>query len=113
MNEHYFECFQESMNNIYFFNQLSYICIFSSFDEYATEVKSGRLEWSPVHRSSQFWRENAARLNEKKYELLRILVHLLETSRDALVLSVASYDIGEYVRHYPRGKKYFNFINFN
>ncbi|KAK9506152.1 hypothetical protein O3M35_008139 [Rhynocoris fuscipes] len=76
----------------------------SSFDEYATEVKTGRLEWSPVHRSAQFWRENAGRLNEKNYELLRILIHLLETSRDALVLSVASYDIGEYVRHYPRGK---------
>ena len=27
----------------------------SSFDEYATEVKSGRLEWSPVHRSDKFW----------------------------------------------------------
>ncbi|XP_055371610.1 V-type proton ATPase subunit H isoform X2 [Condylostylus longicornis] len=76
----------------------------SSFDEYATEVKSGRLEWSPVHKSAKFWRENAQRLNEKNYELLRILVHLLETSRDPLVLSVASYDIGEYVRHYPRGK---------
>jgi len=22
----------------------------SSYDEYVTEVKSGRLEWSPVHR---------------------------------------------------------------
>lgn len=77
----------------------------SSFDEYATEVKSGRLEWSPVHRSAQFWRENASRLNERNYELLRILVHLLETSRDPLVLSVASFDIGEYVRHYPRGKQ--------
>ncbi|XP_039435172.1 V-type proton ATPase subunit H isoform X1 [Culex pipiens pallens] len=76
----------------------------SSFDEYATEVKSARLEWSPVHKSAKFWRENAQRLNEKNYELLRILVHLLETSKDALVLSVASYDIGEYVRHYPRGK---------
>ncbi|KAL5236419.1 hypothetical protein ACI65C_003829 [Semiaphis heraclei] len=76
----------------------------SSFDEYATEVKSGRLEWSPVHRSAQFWRENASRLNERNYELLRILVHLLETSRDPLVLSVASFDVGEYVRHYPRGK---------
>uniref|UniRef100_A0A1B6FZX2 V-type proton ATPase subunit H n=1 Tax=Cuerna arida TaxID=1464854 RepID=A0A1B6FZX2_9HEMI len=76
----------------------------SSFDEYATEVKSGRLEWSPVHRSAQFWRENAGRLNEKNYELLRILIHLLENNRDALVLSVASFDIGEYVRHYPRGK---------
>uniref|UniRef100_A0A6E8VZV4 V-ATPase_H_C domain-containing protein n=1 Tax=Anopheles coluzzii TaxID=1518534 RepID=A0A6E8VZV4_ANOCL len=76
----------------------------SSFDEYATEVKSARLEWSPVHKSAKFWRENAQRLNEKQYELLRILVHLLETSKDPLVLSVASYDIGEYVRHYPRGK---------
>nr|QCX41892.1 V-type proton ATPase subunit H [Coleomegilla maculata]QCX41893.1 V-type proton ATPase subunit H [Coleomegilla maculata] len=75
----------------------------SSFDEYATEIKSGRLEWSPVHKS-KFWRENAQRLNEKNYELLRILIHLLETSKDALVLSVASFDIGEYVRHYPRGK---------
>ncbi|XP_022906747.1 V-type proton ATPase subunit H isoform X2 [Onthophagus taurus] len=75
----------------------------SSFDEYATEVKSGRLEWSPVHKS-KFWRENAQRLNEKNYELLRILIHHLETSKDPLVLSVASYDIGEYVRHYPRGK---------
>ncbi|XP_055639286.1 V-type proton ATPase subunit H isoform X1 [Toxorhynchites rutilus septentrionalis] len=76
----------------------------SSFDEYATEIKSARLEWSPVHKSATFWRENAQRLNEKNYELLRILVHLLETSKDPLVLSVASYDIGEYVRHYPRGK---------
>ncbi|XP_066595003.1 V-type proton ATPase subunit H isoform X2 [Prorops nasuta] len=76
----------------------------SSFDEYSTEVKSGRLEWSPVHKSGKFWRENASRLNEKNYELLRILVHLLETSKDPLVLSVASFDIGEYVRHYPRGK---------
>lgn len=69
-------------------------------------MKSGRLEWSPVHRSAQFWRENASRLNERNYELLRILVHLLETSRDPLVLSVASFDVGEYVRHYPRGKQY-------
>lgn len=76
----------------------------SSFDEYKTEVKSGRLEWSPVHRSAQFWRENATRLHEKNYELLKSLIHLLETSRDPLVLSVASYDIGEYVRHCPRGK---------
>jgi V-type H+-transporting ATPase subunit H len=76
----------------------------SSFDEYATEIRSGRLEWSPVHKSAKFWRENAPRLNEKNYELLRILIALLETNRDPLVLSVASFDIGEYVRHYPRGK---------
>ncbi|KAL4218423.1 V-type proton ATPase subunit H [Mactra antiquata] len=76
----------------------------SSFDEYVTEIKSGRLEWSPVHKSDRFWRENAIRLNEKNYELLKILVRLLETGRDPLILSVAAHDIGEYVRYYPRGK---------
>ncbi|KAG1671953.1 V-type proton ATPase subunit H [Nymphon striatum] len=76
----------------------------SSFDEYSTELKSGRLEWSPVHKSAKFWRENAARLNEKNYELLKILIHLLDTAKDSLVLSVSAHDIGEYVRHYPRGK---------
>ncbi|WAR18050.1 VATH-like protein [Mya arenaria] len=76
----------------------------TSFDEYVTEIKSGRLEWSPVHKSDRFWRENAIRLNEKNYELLKILVRLLEGSRDPLILSVAAHDIGEYVRYYPRGK---------
>lgn len=76
----------------------------SSFDEYATEVKCGRLEWSPVHNSEKFWRENAHRLNENNYELLKILISLLDTSKDPLVMSVAAHDLGEYVRHYPRGK---------
>jgi V-type H+-transporting ATPase subunit H len=77
----------------------------SSFDEYASEVKSGRLEWSPVHKSTKFWRENASRLTDKNYELLKILINLLETSQDPQVLSVACYDIGEFVHHYAiRGK---------
>eukprot|EP00096_Caligus_rogercresseyi_P005373 TRINITY_DN2071_c0_g1_i1.p1 TRINITY_DN2071_c0_g1~~TRINITY_DN2071_c0_g1_i1.p1 ORF type:complete len:476 (-),score=151.99 TRINITY_DN2071_c0_g1_i1:246-1673(-) len=76
----------------------------SSFDEYISEIRSGRLEWSPVHRSEKFWRENAGRLNERNYELLKILITLLETSKDPLILSVACFDLGEYVRHYHRGK---------
>ena len=72
---------------------------------YATEIKSGRLEWSPVHKSERFWRDNAPRLIEKNCELLKVLVHLLEVSREPLVLAVASYDVGEFVRHYPRGKR--------
>lgn len=52
----------------------------SSFDEYSSELKSGRLEWSPVHKSEKFWRENAVRLNEKNYELLKISTKLLEVS---------------------------------
>ena len=36
----------------------TFLCLFllySSFDEYTAEVKSGRLEWSPVHKSEKFW----------------------------------------------------------
>lgn len=58
-----------------------------------------------MHKSAKFWRENALRLNEKNYDLLRTLIHFLEVSKDPLVLAVASYDIGEYVRHNPRGKQ--------
>jgi len=76
----------------------------SSYDVYVTEIKSGRLEWSPVHRSEKFWRENAHSLNDKNYELLKILLTLLETCKDPLVLCVACFDLGEYVRHYARGK---------
>lgn len=82
----------------------NHLCV-SSFEEYCSEVKSGRMEWSPVHKSEKFWRENAGRLNEKNYELLKILINLLETSKDTLVLSVACHDIGEYTRHYHRGKR--------
>ncbi|MCP9265102.1 V-type proton ATPase subunit H [Dirofilaria immitis] len=77
---------------------------FSSFDEYMSEVKSGRLQWSPVHKSEKFWRENAQRFNEKDFELLKILIKILEVQSDTLTLCVAVHDIGEYVRHYPRGK---------
>ncbi|XP_075266323.1 V-type proton ATPase subunit H-like [Convolutriloba macropyga] len=77
----------------------------SSFDEYSQEVRSHRLEWSPVHKSDRFWRENAVRLNENNYELLRILTSLLTLDNDALVLAVAAHDIGEYVRCYPRGRR--------
>lgn len=76
----------------------------STFDEYAAEVRSGRLEWSPVHKSEKFWRENAQRLNEKNFELLKILTKLLDKSNDPTILAVAAHDTGEYVRHYPRGK---------
>ena len=36
--------------------RLKNVVVFNStFDEYAAEVRSGRLEWSPVHKSEKFW----------------------------------------------------------
>lgn len=39
------------------------------------------------------------------YVYFRILTKLLEVSDDPQVLAVAAHDVGEYVRHYPRGKR--------
>ncbi|VDP79235.1 unnamed protein product [Echinostoma caproni] len=77
----------------------------SSLEEYTTELKSGRLEWSPVHKSEKFWCENAVKFTDNNYELLKMLVRLVELCTDPLCLSVAVHDIGEFVRHYPRGKQ--------
>ena len=95
-----------------------------TYDEYRSELLSGHLSWTPVHESDLFWKENATKLNDKDYELLkyvstnhpsstsfsliprRILIKLLNESTDATVLAVASHDLGQYVKHYERGKKW-------
>jgi len=78
----------------------------STFDEYSAEVFSGKLEWSPPHKSEQFWKSNAEKLNENNYELLRILTRLFSTSTDPTVLAVACNDLGQYVKYHPEGKKF-------
>lgn len=78
----------------------------NSFDEYASEVKSGKLRWSPPHTSALFWQENVARLEENGCEILHILYHLLSNSTDPVIVSVAANDLGEYVKNRPTGKKF-------
>lgn len=73
---------------------------------FACQVTSGRLRWSPVHNSEKFWRENADRLNDQGFQLLKILIQLLDpSSQDAEVLAVAAHDLGQYVKNCTtRGK---------
>ncbi|KAH9043410.1 ATPase V1 complex subunit H [Lactarius pseudohatsudake] len=73
----------------------------TTWDEYTSELTSGHLSWTPVHDSNLFWKENAAKLNEKDH----LHLNLLRTSQDPLVLAVAAHDLGQYVRYYSRGKK--------
>lgn len=77
----------------------------NSFDEYASEIKSGNLHWSPPHKSAIFWSDNAARLEENDGELLRVLTRLLTHSQDPIVLAVAANDLGEYISRRPQGRK--------
>ncbi|KAJ1499574.1 V-type proton ATPase subunit H [Coelomomyces lativittatus] len=77
----------------------------STFDEYSSELKSGKLEWSPVHTSELFWKQTVTRLNENDYELIRILARHLSLSTNPLVLAVAAHDLGCYIQHHSLGRK--------
>jgi V-type H+-transporting ATPase subunit H len=76
----------------------------TTFDEYADEVNSGHLRWSPPHRNPTFWRENARKiLEEKKGELPKKLADILGKSWDSdkKVLAIGCNDIGNLVRELP------------
>ncbi|KAJ3039883.1 H(+)-transporting V1 sector ATPase subunit H [Rhizophlyctis rosea] len=77
----------------------------STYDEYESEVRSGKLDWSPPHLSEQFWKQNANRLNERDFELLRLLSRTIATSKAPVVLAVAAHDVGQYAKHSSNGKK--------
>jgi V-type H+-transporting ATPase subunit H len=76
----------------------------TTFDEYADEVNSGHLRWSPPHRNQTFWRENARKIIESnKNELPQKLAEIMgkEWETDKKVLAIACNDIGNLVKEAP------------
>eukprot|EP01129_Flabellula_baltica_P005127 TRINITY_DN182_c0_g2_i1.p1 TRINITY_DN182_c0_g2~~TRINITY_DN182_c0_g2_i1.p1 ORF type:complete len:459 (+),score=102.68 TRINITY_DN182_c0_g2_i1:492-1868(+) len=77
-----------------------------SFDRFKHEILSGNLEWtSPSHKSERFWRENIIRFDENDYEVIYKLKDIIEHGEDVQTVSIACWDLGEFVRYHPRGKK--------
>eukprot|EP00903_Cladosiphon_okamuranus_P020575 g18886.t1 len=74
----------------------------STFERYSQEVMSGQLKWGPVH-TEKFWREQARKFEADEFFILKQLIELLK-SEDKQVVSIACYDLGEFVRFYPNGK---------
>jgi V-type H+-transporting ATPase subunit H len=56
--------------------------VLSSFDKYKKEVLSGSLEWGPMHTNELFWRQNVEKFEDKDFQVLRVLLKLLEASRE-------------------------------
>jgi V-type H+-transporting ATPase subunit H len=80
----------------------------TTFDEYAAEVRSGHLRWSPPHRSPTFWAENARKIFDyEKGELLKQLAEIMGKpwENDKQVLAIACNDIGALVKEVPE-KRY-------
>ncbi|KAL9115447.1 MAG: hypothetical protein Q9227_000768 [Pyrenula ochraceoflavens] len=76
----------------------------TTFDEYAAELQSGRLRWSPPHRNPVFWRDNARKIIENNsMELPKKLAEIMGKSwdDDKQVLAVACNDVGNLVKEVP------------
>ncbi|KAL9587305.1 MAG: hypothetical protein Q9212_000352 [Teloschistes hypoglaucus] len=76
----------------------------TTFDEYASEVQTGHLRWSPPHRDANFWRENARRiLDENQSELPKKLMEIMQKKweNDKQVLAIACNDIAWLVKEAP------------
>lgn len=79
----------------------------STFDQYLAEVRSGSLKKTPVH-CERFWRDNASKFDtaDPSEEYLRKIISFVtspETSTECL--EMAAYDLGEFARFHPDGKK--------
>ncbi|KAH7054456.1 vacuolar ATP synthase subunit H [Macrophomina phaseolina] len=76
----------------------------TTFDQYAAEVHSGHLRWSPPHRNPTFWRENARRIiEENNAELPRKLAEILSKpwEQDKQVLAIGCNDVASLVKEVP------------
>ncbi|KAB8349445.1 hypothetical protein FH972_023472 [Carpinus fangiana] len=79
----------------------------TTFDEYAAEVRSGHLRWSPPHRKPEFWKENARKiLEENKGELAKKLAEILSKSweSDRQVLAIGCNDVACLIKEVPEKK---------
>lgn len=76
----------------------------TTFDEYVAEVESGHLRWSPPHKSTVFWAENARKIIDyENGELLKKLAEVMTKpwDNDKAVLAIACNDVGSLVREVP------------
>ncbi|KAG2495580.1 hypothetical protein HYH03_006180 [Edaphochlamys debaryana] len=80
------------------------ILIVSNFEKYKKEVMSGQLDWSPMHTSDLFWRENVDKFEERDFQVLRVLLKIIETSRDVKTLAVGCHDLGQFIVNHTQGR---------
>ncbi|KAK1572199.1 hypothetical protein Q3G72_029029 [Acer saccharum] len=76
----------------------------SSFDKYKQEVLLGHLDWSAMHKDPLFWRDNITSFEENDFQILRVLITVLDTSNDPRALSVACFDLSQFIQYHPAGR---------
>uniref|UniRef100_M4BUC0 ATPase V1 complex subunit H C-terminal domain-containing protein n=1 Tax=Hyaloperonospora arabidopsidis (strain Emoy2) TaxID=559515 RepID=M4BUC0_HYAAE len=74
----------------------------NTMERYEKELRTGTLNWGLLH-TDKFWKDNFMTFEKKEFELIRLLIDLLESDKPRTV-AVALFDVGEFVRFYPNGK---------
>ncbi len=75
----------------------------SSFELYVAELQAGALRKSPVH-NEKFWRTNALKFDDGNFVLIGTLISQLDGDKEE-ALEMACYDLGEFARFHPDGKR--------
>ncbi len=57
-----------------------------------------------MHKDPAFWRENINKFEDNDFQVLRILITILDTSGDSRALAVACYDISQFIQYHPAGR---------
>jgi V-type H+-transporting ATPase subunit H len=76
----------------------------TSWDVYKTELESSKLEWSPSHKSENFWKDNYKAFEAHDMAAVKALVGCLQ-SDDPQVLAIACNDIAEFIKFHPEGRR--------
>ncbi|KAK6243744.1 hypothetical protein QUC31_010153 [Theobroma cacao] len=76
----------------------------SSFDKYKQEVLLGHLDWSPMHKDPLFWHDNITCFEENDFQILRVLITIMDSSNDSRALAVACFDLSQFIQHHPAGR---------
>lgn len=58
----------------------------TTWDEYVAEIDSKHLSWSPCHTDDDFWNENARKLSDKDYAVLKYVGWVLILRRRQLTM---------------------------
>ncbi|PNH07217.1 V-type proton ATPase subunit H [Tetrabaena socialis] len=80
------------------------IIFLSNFEKYKKEIMGGQLDWSPMHTSDLFWRENVDKFEERDFQVLRVLLKIIETNRDVKTLAVGCHDLGQFIVNHAQGR---------
>ena len=61
---------------------LQLLCAAVSHVPVPAQLLQGNLEWTPMHTSPKFWKENAGKLADNNCQLLKVVLELLKSGRE-------------------------------